>query len=487
MPAIPKVYFSYAWGDGESPEGRLREEAASYLYAALKEREGRQEVEVVIDRERMNYKSSIRQFTKAYGHAEALIILIISEKYLQSEYCMGEVVQILSNKDYRNRIFPVVLPDAGLQDPLRVVDYHVYWEERKIQLAEAIDKIKDKAHAVRLLEMLKDKAEVIRIISEFTTEIRDIITVSPPDYQPLLTALDKRIQALSEAPDPDATPPSRRKSLHHYHAYTCDRVDQRDRFLLNFHEDEASKVHWYYLYGDNRQAHDTFYQRLGAELAGYFDHWEGNEQRPEALPIFEWIKPPVSKIADLNVLTVLKALFARFFPITAIKAPLKNKTIADLLESPKLKGLTANDHVMILIIMDDANWDKEVTPQSVEAITKSFLRCELPPDAPRFFFFFGIEYSKDKPQAEQRRREVDEAIRNSDEGRALPELLDVSADDITEWFSRYRKVMLDGNTKPEAMTKDIFGTFDTLPMEVVVNKLIEHIEGGSKDALISQH
>ncbi len=482
MPAIPKVYFSYAWGDGESPEGRLREEAAGYLYAALKEREDRQEVEVVIDRDRMNYKSSIRQFTEAYGHAEALIILIISEKYLQSEYCMGEVVQILSNRDYRERIFPVVLPDAGLRDSLRLTRYQKHWESRKNELKEALKEIDDPEFAAPLWLMLQDMAKITSIISKFTTEIRDIITVSPPDYQPLLEALDKRIQALSVA-----SPPPPRKSLPHYHAYTCDRVEQSDHFLDNLRKDRVSKVRWYYLYGDSRQAHETLYQRLGAELAGYFDHWEGNEQRPEALPIFEWIKPQVSKIADINMLRVLRALFARFFPNTAIKEPLENKTIADLLESPKLKGLTADDHVMILIIMDDANWDKVVTPQSIEAITTSFLRCELPPDAPRFFFFFGIEYSKDKPQAEQRRREVDEAIRKSDEGRALPELLDVSADDITEWFSRYRKVMLDGNTKPEAMTKDIFGTFDTLPMEVVVNTLIEHIEGGSKDALISQH
>lgn len=400
---------------------------------------------------------------------------------------MGEVVQIFSNKDYRNRIFPVVLPDAGLRDPLRLVDYHKYWANRKKDFSEALKGLDDPVYTSQLVAMLEDMAEITRIISKFTTEIRDIITVSPPDYQPLLTALDKRIQALSETHGPETPAPPRRKSLPHYHAYTCDRVDQRDRFLLNFYEDEVSKVHWYYLYGDSRQAHDTFYQRLGAELAGYFDHWEGNEQRPEALPIFEWIKPPVSRVPLLNKLEVVKALFARFFPDTGAKAPLQSKTIADLLESPKLKGLTADDHVLILITMDDANWDKMVTPQSVEAITTSFLRCELPPDAPRFFFFFGFEYSKDKPQAEQRRREVDEAIRKSDEGRALPELLDVSADDITEWFSRYRKVMLDGNTKPEEMTKDIFGTFDTLPMEVVVNTLIEHIEGGSKDALISQH
>ena len=84
MPVVPKVYFSYAWGDDETPGGKLRAEAADALYVYLKEKEARGEVEVVIDQERMSYKSSIRKFTEAYGHAEAIIIFIISEKYLQS-------------------------------------------------------------------------------------------------------------------------------------------------------------------------------------------------------------------------------------------------------------------------------------------------------------------------------------------------------------------------------------------------------------------
>lgn len=199
MPDLPKVYFSYAWGDDETPEGRLRAEAADALYRELKAREARGELQVMIDREQMGYKSRIRDFTRQYGNSSILIILIISEKYLLSPYCMGEVVEILSNKDYRERIFPVVLPDANLKDGVRLAQYYTVWENRKRDLSAEIEHIQDKTYAGPLIEQQRDIAEIIRIIAQFTTEMGDTLTARPPDYAPLLDALDKRIAAMADA------------------------------------------------------------------------------------------------------------------------------------------------------------------------------------------------------------------------------------------------------------------------------------------------
>jgi cell fate (sporulation/competence/biofilm development) regulator YmcA (YheA/YmcA/DUF963 family) len=192
MSTLPKVYFSYAWGD-KTPQGRPRAEAADALYQELKAREGRGELQVMIDHEQMGYKDRIRDFTRQYGDSSILIIMIISEKYLLSPYCMGEAVEILSNKDYRKRTFPVVLPDAKLKDGIKLAQYYKDWEKRKRELKAAIDEIEDKTYAGPLIEQLKDIAEIIRIIAEFTTEMGETLTARPPDYAPLLKALDKRI------------------------------------------------------------------------------------------------------------------------------------------------------------------------------------------------------------------------------------------------------------------------------------------------------
>ncbi len=197
MPAIPKVYFSYAWGDDETPEGQLRAEAANALYQRLKERESRNELQVIIDHEQMGYKSRIRDFTKQFGDSSILIVMIISEKYLKSDFCMGEVVEILSNKDYQERIFPVVLPDAKLEDAKARMKYRKEWDKRKEELEEEYEGIKDKTYTTAFREQIDDIAEIIRIIANFTTEMGYTLTARPPDYSPLLQALDERIAEMN--------------------------------------------------------------------------------------------------------------------------------------------------------------------------------------------------------------------------------------------------------------------------------------------------
>jgi hypothetical protein len=483
MPTLPKVYFSYAWGDDETPQGQLRAEAADALYQELKSREARGELQVMIDREQMRYKDRIRNFTRQYGDSSILIIMIISEKYLRSPYCMGEVVEILSNKDYRKRIFPVVLPDAKLKDGIKLAQYYKDWEKRKKDLKTAIDEIEDKTYAGPLIDQQKDIAEIIRIIAEFTTEMGDTLTARPPDYSPLLQALDERIAEIAkEALDVPKTTPAY-AALPEYHAYTCDRVEQNDDFLMTIYgEEPPPKVNWYYLYGDSRQAHESLHERLGRDIGGHLLDWEKGGNDSDTKILFKYLKPNVSRIPLLYKIEAIKNLFAKFFHGINDKQPIQHKTVADLLGSPELKDFGPGDYVFVLLTMDDANWDKDITPAFVQAFVSSFLAAALPPNAPSFFFFFGIEYAKD---AAAKRREVDEAIRNRKfGGNALTELLPVSAADVTEWFSRYRKIMVERHKEPRDMTATYFGNAETFDMKEVEIQLLELINRHNKGMAI---
>jgi len=189
--------------------------------------------------------------------------------------------------------------------------------------------------------------------------------------------------------------------------------------------------------------------------------------------LFKTLKPNVHRNALLYKIEVVKTLFAKFFPKINDKEPVHTKTIADLLGSPDLAGYGPGDLVFVLLTMDDANWNKDVTPAAVEAFITSFLKAALPDTAPTFFFFFGIEYQKDNPA---KRQEVQEVIKNRQfGGEALDELLPVRAEDITEWFSRYRKIMVERGKEPREMTEAFFGKVDTLDMKEVETKLLELI------------
>lgn len=201
MSTLPTVYFSYAWGDGETPEGQLREEVANTIYQEIKKRERAGDLKVVIDREQMKYRDSIRKFTAQYADA-SLVVMIISEKYLKSKYCMGEVVEVLSNKDYLCRILPVLLPDTELNDDVKCADYFLHWETEQVKIDEKIKQIRNVAYSGSLVQLSEDYAEIIRIIANFTTELRYTITVRPPEYEPMLKALDQQIQELKSKKTP---------------------------------------------------------------------------------------------------------------------------------------------------------------------------------------------------------------------------------------------------------------------------------------------
>ncbi|MCW5924716.1 MAG: hypothetical protein KIS77_20525 [Saprospiraceae bacterium] len=260
-----------------------------------------------------------------------------------------------------------------------------------------------------------------------------------------------------------------------YHAFTCDRFEQSDQFQLVLIENPASKkIHHFYLYGDARQAHESLHERLGRDLSGHLLNWEEGDYEPETKILFKTLKPAVHRHPVLYKREVVKTLFAKFFPKINEKEPIDTKNVSHLLGSPYLKDFGADDLVFVLITMDDANWNKDVTPLAVETFISSFLNVALPAKkAPRFFFFFGIEYQKENSK---KREEVDEAIQNRKlGGEVLDELQPVPTDEITEWFSRYRKIMVERGKEPREMTEAFFGQHQTRDMKEIEAVLFELI------------
>lgn len=128
-----EVFVSYAWG------GEI-ENIVNELDEALQERG----INMVRDKKDLGFKGLITQFMQRIGEGNAVVV-VISDKYLKSHYCMYELLEIhhnsRGNDDFVKRIFPIVLDDAsGIFDPLDRLDYSDYWEEKNEKLAKAIEK-----------------------------------------------------------------------------------------------------------------------------------------------------------------------------------------------------------------------------------------------------------------------------------------------------------------------------------------------------------
>jgi DNA-binding PadR family transcriptional regulator len=146
------VFVSYAWG-GES------ERTVDELEKAFAKRN----IYIVRDKKELGYKGSIEEFEQRIGRGQCIII-VISDKYLRSEHCMYELVEIEENRELRKRIFPIVLGDAHIYKAVNRLDYIQHWEEQIEQLNQAIKQVN---RLTNLAGITTDLDKYARIRSKF--------------------------------------------------------------------------------------------------------------------------------------------------------------------------------------------------------------------------------------------------------------------------------------------------------------------------------
>jgi tetratricopeptide (TPR) repeat protein len=169
----PDIFFSYAWG-GEKEEIALR------LYQHLQQ-EG---YKVNIDRYDVAYKGNIVQFMKRMGRA-SFIVVVISDKYLKSPYCMFELLEIFrkSNSDLDEmlaKIYPIVMDDAQIFTPEGIAGYIKYWKAKAASLKKEINEV-ELEYAAELVGDFKTRHEIALNIGLLTKMLGDIKSLGPEE------------------------------------------------------------------------------------------------------------------------------------------------------------------------------------------------------------------------------------------------------------------------------------------------------------------
>jgi len=173
-----EVFISYAWGD-DSPEGKERQRIVDRLVDAL--RKNPEPIEVRIDREVMRPGELISAFMDRLAAADRVIV-VISAKYLRSEYCMYELFMLYQNcrkkaGDFHRRIIPIILPDAGISERTATRFKPVlYWKQEALELGAIVD-----ANRLQVGTSMHDK---YRLIHEFACNSSDMIEYLYDQLQP---------------------------------------------------------------------------------------------------------------------------------------------------------------------------------------------------------------------------------------------------------------------------------------------------------------
>jgi len=101
-----QVFISYS----KAEESRV---VVDHLDASFQ----KQGIQVLRDQHEIGYKGSIREFMERLGRGKA-VILIIGAEYLKSKDCMFELLAIAKQQQFKERIFPLLLPSAGIFESL---------------------------------------------------------------------------------------------------------------------------------------------------------------------------------------------------------------------------------------------------------------------------------------------------------------------------------------------------------------------------------
>jgi len=269
-----------------------------------------------------------------------------------------------------------------------------------------------------------------------------------------------------------------------YHRYAVNRDTQIEKFEMDFllPEDENQKIHFYYLYGDARQEMHSLAERLNHERNGrtlsainFSETRRGKEREVPEIKVQNRKNPVLLRIH------ILKGLLEQFVgPVNNMRG-LQKKNLKDLLVSPKIAALGPDEAVFILVTLDDHNWSKAV-PSVLQDLFEAFCKVSLPPEAPHFYFCFGIEYKKSNQKV---RNEVTSAIQNRKYGEALEELLPVNIEDIAAWFTLHRLLVPPG-LETEDITATLFPNRQTVDMLDVETELLRLINRHNKGLVLKK-
>ncbi|MCZ8359898.1 MAG: HEAT repeat domain-containing protein [Microcystis sp. LE19-388.1G] len=165
QPMNQQVYISYNWQEDSN-------EMANQLVQAF----AAKGIEIIRDKTHTTYKDSIKNFMRQIGQGKC-VVAVISDRYLKSENCMFELVEIARNGDFYKRIFPIILPDARIYKDFERIDYLKYWEDEKAKLQAKYKQI-DLAKTNSIMATLNLYDEIRDNIDNLTNILKDMNTLN---------------------------------------------------------------------------------------------------------------------------------------------------------------------------------------------------------------------------------------------------------------------------------------------------------------------
>jgi tetratricopeptide (TPR) repeat protein len=171
MQASPKIYISYSWSEQEM----LIADTIDQDWQSVG-------IKLIRDKRDVNYKDSLKDFMRSMPNGD-YVLAIIGQGYLQSKNCMFEALELFRHPEFKDKILPVIAPNAGIHSGLGKAKYVKYWEDKISELNQEIKALGNLSNIQSISEELDHFTRIRNSFSDFAGILSDMRAVSWPDIR----------------------------------------------------------------------------------------------------------------------------------------------------------------------------------------------------------------------------------------------------------------------------------------------------------------
>lgn len=131
---------------------------------------------------------SIRMYMQSIANMDYMII-IISDAYLKSINCMYEVLEIMRDRKYRDKIFPAVVY-SEIYSPFVRIKYIKYWQDAFVKLQKELKDVSIQ-NVGRLYNDLKRIQDISSNIAEFLDVVSDM---NNPNIEDVCIRIEEKLE-----------------------------------------------------------------------------------------------------------------------------------------------------------------------------------------------------------------------------------------------------------------------------------------------------